>query len=259
MQATELNREAEKKRVETFMLSAARESGLPIPTGEIASESPDFWFQTDTGLLGIEMCEVLRPASSNNGIMPIEQETLHREIMTAAQLAYYRNSEVRPVKVQVYFADARGKKQNRCAMAQALADFVGQNAHRANPFVSLRTERNELTLEWDELPDGFSSVTIDSSLTGDWWSGEVGGYNVLTDTLSQVTERICSKDKLVPSYRANLGENASVWLLLYSGVTVARSMTIPECAQQWKFPFSFDRVFWFVSLENKFVEIQREL
>jgi hypothetical protein len=261
MQATKLNREAEKKRVEAYMLSAARESGLPIPTGESASESPDFRFQTDAGLLGIEMCEVLRPASSNNGIVPVEQETLHREIMAAAKSAYYRNSQARLVNVQVYFADARGKRQNRGAMAQALANFVAKNAHRANPFVALGTEWHKPKLEWDELPDGFSSVVIDSQLTDetdDWWSGEVGGYNVLTDTRGQVTEQIRAKDKHVPTYRANLGENASVWLLLYSGVSVARSMTIPACAQEWKFPFSFDRVFWFASLENQFVEIQSQ-
>lgn len=239
-----------KKIVEAYMLSAARKAGVPIPVGEVADEEPDFRFATDAGPLGIEMSEVLRPATSNNGIVPVEQEAFHEEIMEAAQLAYYRNSQARPVKVQVYFADARGKKRDKRAMARALAELVAGNANRANPFVSF---------ERKELPDGFSSVTINSLLAEDWWSGEVGGYNVLTDTRSQLTERISSKDKLVPTYRANLGDNARLWLLLYSGVTVARSMAIPPCAQEWKFPFSFDRVFWFVSLENQFIEIQLRL
>jgi len=175
------------------------------------------------------------------------------------------NPQARPVKVQVYFADARGKKQDRGGMARALADLVAENAHRANPFVSLKTGwdesklENELIREWYELPDGFSSITIDSLLVGDWWSGEVGGYNVLTDTRSQLTKQIRSKEEHIPAYRANLGDNARVWLLLYSGVTVARSMMIPACAQEWKFTSSFDRVFWFASLENEFVEIQLEL
>jgi len=232
------------------MLSAARKAGVPIPVGEIAGEEPDFRFATDAGPLGIEISELLRPDSSNNGISPVAQEAFHEEIMEAAQLAYYKNSQARPVEVRVYFADARGKKQDKDAMAQSLADLVAGNAHRANTFISF---------ERDELPDGFSWVGIDSQLAGDWWSGEVGGYNVLTDTRSQLAERISSKNKLVPTYRANLGENARVWLLLYSGVTVARSMVIPACAQEWKFSFSFDRVFWFASLENKFVEIQLKL
>lgn len=239
------------------MLSAARKAGVPIPVGEIASESPDFRFETDSGPLGIEMCEVLRPASGNNGIVPVHQEAIHEEIMKKAQLAYYQNPQARPVYVQVYFADNRGKKQDRDVMSQALAGYVAKNADRANPFVSLKTGWDEL--EWEELPDGFSSVTINSLRAEDWWSGEVGGYNVLTDTRSQLTERINSKEKLVQTYRANLGDNARVWLLLYSGVTVARSMMIPTCAQEWKFSFSFDRVFWFVSLEETFVEIQLKL
>jgi hypothetical protein len=247
-----------KEIVEAYMLSAARGSGIHVPVGEIVGESPDFRFATDAGLLGIELSEVFRPASSHNGIVPVHLEAIHEEIMEVAQKAYYRNPQARPVKVQVYFTDAGRKKQDRNAMARALADLVAENAHHANPFVSLRTGwRDELRLEWYELPEGFSSIVIDSQLAGDWWHGEVGGYNVLTDTRSQLAERIRSKDKLVPTYRANLGKNACVWLLLYSGVTVARSMMIPACAQEWKFPFSFDRVFWFASLENEFVEIQR--
>ena len=249
-------KKTDKKIVEAYMLSAARKAGMPIPAGEVAGEEPDFRFATDAGPLGIELSEVLRPSSSNNGIVPVEQEAFHEEIMEAAQLAYYKNSQARPVEVQVYFTDARGKKQDKDAMALALADYVAENAHRANPFVSLETGWDELKRKRDELPDGFSSVTINSLLAEDWCSGEVGGYNVLTDTRSQLTERIRSKEKLVPTYRANLGDNACVWLLLYSGVTVARSMMIPACAQEWKFPFSFDRVFWFASVENEFVELQ---
>ena len=241
------------------MLSAARKAGVPIPVGEIVGESPDFRFATDAGPLGIELSEVFRPASDNNAIVPVHLEAIHEEIMEAAQQTYYQNSQARPVKVQVYFADARGKKQDRDAMARELADLVAENAHQANPFVSLNTGWDELRLEWYELPDGFSSVTINSLSSEDWASGEVGGYNVLTDTRSQLSERICSKDKLAPTYRANLGNNAGVWLLLYTSVMVARSMVIPACAQEWKFPFSFDRVFWFASLENEFVEIQRKV
>jgi hypothetical protein len=169
------------------MLSAARKAGIPIPVGEVAGEAPDFWFATDAGPLGIEMSEILRPASSGKGIVPLEQEAFHKEIMEAAQLAYYENSQARPVKVQVYFTDARGAKQDKHAMAQALADLAVRNAHRANPFVSLKREWDELKPKWDELPDGFSSVTINSLLAEDWWSGEVGGHDVLIDT--QPTDR----------------------------------------------------------------------
>jgi len=39
--------------------------------------------------LGIELSEVLRPASSSHGILPVEQESFHKEIITKAQQDYY--------------------------------------------------------------------------------------------------------------------------------------------------------------------------
>jgi hypothetical protein len=80
-------KKTDKKSVEAYMLSEARKAGMPIPLGEVASEEPDFRFATDAGPLGIELSEVLRPASTNNGISPVAQETFHEEIMEAAQLA----------------------------------------------------------------------------------------------------------------------------------------------------------------------------
>jgi hypothetical protein len=77
------------------------------------------------------------------------------------------------------------------------------------------------------------------------------------DIRPQLAARISSKDKLVPTYRANLPVGARVWLLHYTGVTVARSMMIPHGIEEWKFSFRFDRVFWFTALEGQFAEIQR--
>jgi hypothetical protein len=31
---------------------------------------------------------------------------------------------------------------------------------------------------------------------------------------------------------------------------------IPHGIEEWKFPFRFDRVFWFTALEEQFAEIQ---
>lgn len=90
-------------------------------------------------------------------------------------------------------------------------------------------------------------------------------FSVLLDLLSllarsdreksQVEARILAKDKLVQTYRSNLPDGAELWLLLYTGVTVARSMPIPHGIEVWRIPFRFDRVFWFTSLEGQFVEI----
>ena len=237
---------SEKKRIEAYMLAAARKAGVPIPTGETPDEEPDFRFNDETPALGIELSEVLRPASSNHGIVPVEEDSFHKDIITKAQLHYYDAPDAKPAHISVYFTNTRGGKRNKAGLARALAGFVKANVHRANPFVSLYRP---------ETPDGFDSIVI-SAESRDWWCGEGGGYT-LDDIRPQVAARISDKDKLVQTYRANLPEGANVWLLLYTGVTVARSMMIPHGIETWKFPFRFDRVFWFTALEGQFAEIQR--
>src|SRR5271163_4292162 len=103
--------DAEKKRIEAYMLAAARKAGVPIPNGEIPDEEPDFQFNDEIPALGIELSEVLRPASSNHGILPVEQESFHKEIIRTAQQDYYDASDAKPVHVSVYFTNTRGGKR----------------------------------------------------------------------------------------------------------------------------------------------------
>lgn len=238
--------DVEKKRIEAYMLAAARKAGVPIPNGETPDEEPDFRFNDEIPALGIELSEVLRPASSNHGILPVEQESFHEEIIKKAQRDYYDASDAKPAHIRVCFTDARGKKRDKKELAIALTKCVKANVHRANPVASLF---------WPETPNGFDSIVI-SAESRDWWCGEGGGYT-LGDIRPQLVARISGKDKLVPTYRANLPAGAHVWLLLYTGVTVARSMMIPHGIEEWRFPVRFDRVFWYTDLERQFAEIQR--
>lgn len=238
----------EQKRIETWYLSAARHAGVPIPPGEIPGEEPDFGFQTTSGALGIELSEVLRPASSNHRISPAEEESFHREIIETAQKQYYKVPNATPVRVSTYFTNARGNRRNRHDLARALSEFVRRNVDRANPIASFA---------YRDAPHGFDSVVIVAEpAPGDWWSGEVGGIT-LGDVRTQVEMRIAAKDTLVGKYRSNLPKDAELWLLLYTGVTVARSMPIPPGIEGWLVPSQFDRVFWFTSLDRQFVEIQK--
>ena len=100
---TDMN--AEKKRVEAYMLVAARKAGVPIPSGETPDEEPDFRFKDEIPALGIELSEVLRPASSNHGILPVEQESFHKEIIPKAQQDYYDGPDANPAHVNVYFTN----------------------------------------------------------------------------------------------------------------------------------------------------------
>src|SRR4051812_45495732 len=111
-----------KKVIETRVLNVARNLGIPVPLGEIPGEEPDFTFNTERGLLGIEVRELLRPASSNNGIVPAAEERFHGEVVQLAKKLYYETSDAVPATIRVYFADSRGKRSDKKQMARALAD-----------------------------------------------------------------------------------------------------------------------------------------
>jgi hypothetical protein len=233
----------EKKRVEAGMLDAARKAGVPIPVGEIPGEEPDFRF--DTGL-GIELSELIRPAGSNHGILPVEEAAFHSDVVRLAEEAYYRMPDAKPVKVGLFFRNARGKRQDKRQVSNTVAEFVRSKADQATPFADF---------DQFDAPEGFVVITITAE-RAPWFNSECGGVT-FSEIQPQVADRINAKNKLVRTYRANLPQGAQVWLLLYTAVTVPRSMPIPYGIEDWKFPFDFDRVFWFASLEKDFVEINR--
>ncbi len=234
----------EKKATETRALVAARRAGVPIPLGEIPGERPDFRFNANT--LGVEVSEVLKPASGNFGIAPAEAETYHQEIVRLAQRQYYLATDATPVKIILYFANARGKKRDKQEMARTLAEFVKANVPLPNEILNF----NDL-----QLPEGFGSMSI-AVESGDWWCGEGGSFSV-SDIHEALASNISEKNKLLPAYRKNLAPGAQVWLLLYSTFAVSRGMSIPHGIEDWRFSYDFDRVFWFTSLSNGFVELQR--
>jgi hypothetical protein len=222
----------EKKAIETRALVAARGAGVPIPLWEIPGEQPDFTF--NEGALGVEVSELLRPASGNHGIMPVAEESYHQEILRMAHTEYSADSNAKPAKIILYFANARGKRRDKREMAQKLAQFVKANIHRAKPIANFGALR---------LPEGFGSMSI-AAESGNWWTGE-GDNITLTDIREALSSAISSKNKLVPVYRKNLAPGAQVWLLLYSTASISRGMPIPYGIDQWQFNFDFDRVFWF--------------
>jgi hypothetical protein len=163
-----MTKNEEKKEIERRVLDAARKAGAPIPYSELAGEGPDFKFHTSSGVLGIEISEVLRPASSNDGILPAEAEAFHQSIMFAAQETYQK-TDAAPAQVSVYFSRARGKKQDKRQLIKSLVECVAANRDRANPAV---------VLEGNELPEGFDHILITADEPGEWSCGECGGAGV---------------------------------------------------------------------------------
>ena len=189
---------------------------------------------------------MLRPATSNEGILPAEAEAFHQSIMIAAQEAFHKTNPA-PTRVNAYFSRARGKKQDKRQLIKALAECVAANRHRADPAV---------VLQGSESPEGFDHILITDDEPDEWWCGECGGIT-FSEIRTEIAAKIAAKNKLVSKYRANLPAGAQVWLLLYSRVTVSRSIPVPYGIEEWGFPFEFDHVFWFASLENRTVEIRR--
>jgi hypothetical protein len=153
----------EQKRIEFWYLNAARITGVPIPSGEIPGEKPDFRFQGKTATLGIEVSEAMRPASSNHGIVPVYEEAVQNQILKIAQRAYYTVSNARPIHVGVTFSNIRGKAYDKSKLARALTEFVQAKAAEVNP----------VAIFWrgeDEVPDGFDWIRMNADPDPlDWW------------------------------------------------------------------------------------------
>jgi hypothetical protein len=234
----------EKKVIETRALIAARNAGVPIPIGETASEEPDFLF--DERRLGIEVSELMLPASSNFGIAPVAEAAFNLQVAQMAQEQYYRSPDATPVKVSLYFPGSRGEKRDKFAMAKTLAEFVRKNVPTGKRFVTFSPRRS---------PEHFGSIVI-SLEPEEWWCAE-GASVTLSDIPTALSSRIESKNRNVAKYRGNLAPKAGIWLLLYTVTSVSRSMPIPHGIEGWVFESEFDRIFWYVCLGDQFVEIRK--
>jgi hypothetical protein len=65
-------------------------------------------------MLGVEISELLRPASSNFGIVPAEAESYYKEIVATAQEQCYSAADAIPVTINLYFANSRGERRGHC-------------------------------------------------------------------------------------------------------------------------------------------------
>jgi hypothetical protein len=234
-----------KKEIEAWALNAARSVCSIIPEGQdIQREEPDFLITHPDGNLGIEITELLRPRS-DDGFSPVAEESFHVKLVRKAEELYRQIPGTEPVEVSVRFNN--GGRHDLPDMARALAEFVSSHRHLATPVSTF----------YKGFPSLFFSVTIASFASGrPWWSGECGGYTV-NDVYEQLALRIKDKNDRLPSYRSNL-PNAPIWLLIYTGVAVSRSMSIPHGIEQWKQPFGFERVLFYSCLDEAVAEIHRD-
>ena len=76
----------ERKHVEAHILTAARHAGMPLPSGEvIPGEESDFRIENETGILGVELCELMPPPKNQSFTSPIAEESLHKNAARIAE------------------------------------------------------------------------------------------------------------------------------------------------------------------------------
>lgn len=176
----------------------------------------------------------------------MEQENFHRRVLEAARVECDRRG-LPSLRVQVYFTNPKGERQDWKDLTRSLVDIVSANYEKAQPAWSQSGHA---------LPEDFQHVLIVRDDDPWWWSPTAGGIS-LSQIPMLLASCIAAKGTKLPAYRKNLPDGAEVWLLFHSGVTVARSVELPHGINEWGFPFEFDRVFWFSFLGPEFVEIRR--
>jgi hypothetical protein len=231
-----------KKEIEDWVFNAARGSCPLIPAGKyVQREEPDFLITSESGRVGLELTELLRPAKDGER-RPVAEESRHNKVVQRAEQLYRSMPNAKPIKVSVGFN--YGIEYDEKAMAQSLARFVLAHSHlgsRAATFC-------------DNLPVLFFFIRLDSHEPGRaWWGGESGGYT-LPDVYKELALTITAKNNKLPAYRTNL-PGIPIWLLIYTGVAVSRSMSIPHGLEEWRQPFGFDRVIFFACIERNCSEI----
>src|SRR6266581_2373335 len=93
-----------KKLRELRALLAARSATSFLPHGKIVpGEEPDFRIITETGIVGVELTELMPLPRSVSFSSPVAEQRLHENAVQLAERQYYAEQGAMPVKVTAYF------------------------------------------------------------------------------------------------------------------------------------------------------------
>ena len=263
---SQIKNSATKKNSERRILEAARAICPLFPSGEIElSERPDLLIRTDTGSLGIEITELLRPKVGKS-LRPVENEAFHRKVLRLAEKNYDSAPDAKPVWVGAAFLDEEqcshenpegwsrlndqktGNKAEK--MSKALAEFVERRVLRGICPVTFSKREMPGESDDDVLPTGFEAIGISTFGLPLWTSCESASLCPLKP--DQLDLAIQKKNKLLPQYRHSV-PGTPIWLLISS--RVARGVPIHPSVTEWKFAFDFEKVFLFSEMDNQIFEI----
>jgi hypothetical protein len=233
------------KATERRALEAACAASPIIPAGKIQDfEKPDFKIEAVSGLIGIEVTELLPPPTSEIFASPLQEKSFHQGVVQLAEQEYNRLPRAVPAGVVVSFWRIEDGKRDMRAMAHALAEFVRSHREQAKPV--------KIFSRLADLPEGFAVITIYSTYDRPWHAGE--GSNLTSEQIHPLfAKRISEKNARLPTYRANLPDTPMI-LLIYSSAGVTRHVEIVHGMEEWEFAFDFDRVLFFSVLYNRVIE-----
>jgi hypothetical protein len=238
---------AARTEQELAALTAACLRGLPLTINKTYKrEAPDFRVETPTGPIGIDVTEVQPMPRSPSFTSPVGESAFHADCVARAEKIYMGYPEAAPVMVATYpWRTVRSREHKRRA-AKELAEFVHKNRGAANPVANFD--------RYDGVPEGFSVVNIQAR-AGSWVSWDSWAIH-LNDIFAQVGTRIADKNARLPTYRANL-PGVPMWLLLYSSIDGVRGVPMPADIHAKRFPFDFNRVFFYAALSERVEELRR--
>lgn len=238
-------RTTEKMNRELRAFAAACEAGLPLtPLEVVAGDKPDLRVLTATGLVGIEVSEVLPLPRNPTFNSSVAEAANHEASVRLAEQIYYKNKNAMQVRVTTYPWDVVRTRTVKRNMGDGLASFVKAHCYEATPTKTFARLHG--------IPDGFGVVSIHAG-PGSWCAGQSVGFTV-DGIYAQLANRIADKDALLSTYRANL-PNTPIWLLLFS--CWGRGVSMPQGIREWTYPCGFDRVFFHAASSECVEEIHR--
>ena len=234
-----------------------------IDFGRQSPPEPDFWAETNFGLIGIEHTRLFKKVDQN-GINPVEEQSLAKRILDEAKRKYEDSSDVK-VQVNVSFksffsgkqSDESGltlKKLNRTELANKLAQFILNVTPMVQEMADFRNPEPQTNHLF--LPEIFEVVGIwkMESLSESFFELRETSTLPLISGGSIFLEILSSKNRKPEKYRRKYDQ---IWLLM-----VTDSFNQPMAFNYSKSEMPsisspFDKVFIYRHGDQKYHELQK--
>jgi hypothetical protein len=236
-----------KKEIETLYLDAFLGSRPDLRLGSrVDSETPDFLYTTDNGILGIEITRFSPPVSV--GKRPAEeQDSLRQRVMNLARSSY-RTRGGAPVHVQAVFNERRSLSKARVSkLAVDVASQLLNSGANAGLSETFHVRDSVVLPELASL----GATRVPTEQHGVWY-GARGGWVRQADEVD-IARTVAKKEMRIPACRQQCDV---VWLLIVflpHGNDIL--IKLPDEPILFAAKTKFSRVFCFDTFGPRSVEI----